>query len=286
MSELFDLFSFSNGQVIFTDRFYTTTDLANSLLAKGVGLIGTTQTNRFPAKELLKQFPKRATVAKPRGSYDTHTNANESIAYVAWMDSKSVFFTCTYGSVEEVTMQRRQRNGVIIDVKAPKVAQLFCDHMGGVDVNDHLCADFYSIVNDQRTSKWTNKCFFAILDIIAANSWIIYQHFNPKAFKHTFYRDLFKALLEHDPFPDDAVNDEEYDLRQRQHVHTVRYLKKNAKGHRKCVKCRHCTERRQTATGCKECNVGLCAKCFHGWHCGNMKVEGRQHKLVFDSDAD
>jgi len=282
MTDLFALFSFARGQVVFTDRFYTTTDLANSLIERGVGLIGTTQTNRFPVKELVDQFPKQPSRAKPRGSYIAYSKGEEDIAYVAWMDSKPVFFTCTYGSIGEVTLQRRQRNGALIDVSAPKVAELFCDHMGGVDANDHYCADLYSIVNDQRTYKWTNKCIFAILDIIAANSWIIYQRFHANAFKHKFYRQLFKDMLKHDPYGENEDDEDE----RLQHVHTIRYLKKNDKGRIKCVKCRQCKERHQTSTGCKECNVGLHAKCFHDWHSGEMKIDGRQHQLKFDSEEE
>jgi hypothetical protein len=284
MPELFDLFNLTKGQVLFTDRYYTTTALATSLIKRGIGLVGTTQVNRFPVKELVAAFPKGTKKQRERGSYEVYTTANDDIAYVAWMDTKPVFFTCTYGSASEVVVQRRQRTGALVDVKAPKVVKLFCDNMGGVDTNNHLCSEHYSTVNDQLTRKWTNKCVFAILDIICANSWIIYRHYHANSCKSAFYRDLFKALLTHDPYEDLGGDDADDAKIRSQSLHHISYLERNAKGRHKNAQCWQCGGKSQTESGCIICRAALHVKCFHLWHCGDMKRKGRKVTLRFEDD--
>lgn len=273
MPQLFERIPFHIGQVVFTDRYYTTFALAKSLMDRGVGFIGTTQTNRIPCKELVRTFTNR----EERGNYRAVEGDGGDVAFVAWKDIKPVFLTCTYGTLEEITVERMLHSGEVIDVSAPLVVKHFNNFMGGVDVNDHLAADYYSIINDQRCKKWTLKCFFAMIDVAVANSWIMYRVFHPEAEKRIFYRELYKSLLSYDPLAEvqagvvDVENECTYPSK----------LAKSEGGRQMEGICRHCGPGHYTTFGCRKCGVGLHPGCFKVWHDNGKKIVGRVKRLKF-----
>lgn len=280
MVDLFKQYVLAPGQVVVTDRYFTTVALARDLLSRRVGIIGTCQRGRFPCKELIDAFPLCGRDRQERGTHMTATCEENDIGLSIVQDNKPVPLVYTYGTNEEVILKRRVKNGEVVDVTAPRALELFCNNMGGVDANDHLCADYYSIANDQRCRKWTIKAFMGMIDITVANCWIIYRHLHPQSRKDIFYRELYKSLLRRE-------DNQNRNARPVNFCDKPRQLKKSAGGWITQCKCRQCNSKSKSMHGCKGCNVALHKGCFHEWHVGDKKVDGRRHKLEFeDSDSD
>jgi hypothetical protein len=139
----------NRGHCIFTDRFYTSVNIAEYLMEKqGTQLCGTALTNR-------KRFPKELISKKKmdRGSHSLLYNGK--IAAVVWCDKKPIYFLSTkFIADPDVTVLRYdRREHKRIPVTCPALVKAYNTYMGGTDKNDQMT----KLQKCRRHYKWPRR---------------------------------------------------------------------------------------------------------------------------------
>jgi len=160
-----------SGYHLYTDRFYTSYNLADELLKCGVHLTGTGQRSRQNMPPDLKKKKKMAT-------HEVVTYANDQAMVLCWQDKRPVIMLSTYHDNDVQTVQRRSGKAgnsnqpTVIDIRKPTVIIDYTSKMGAVDRADHLCTSY----NFARKSiKWWRKLFFWLMEVAIVNSYILYR---------------------------------------------------------------------------------------------------------------
>ena len=164
------------GRILFTDNFYTSPALAESLLERGSHLVGTVRTNRrgYPMqlKTDLKNFEKHA----ERG--ETRYVREGNILVQQWKDRRvvSMLSTMHRGDSHVMVTRHTKVNGqhVELNIRQPTCVRDYNKNMGGVDTFDQRAAAYRTL---RRTNKYWKSNFLDIIDIVAVNSFLLFQQF-------------------------------------------------------------------------------------------------------------
>ena len=186
--------SMPEGSIFYTDSFYTSPTLAQTLFEKKMGLVGTVQRNRQGMPDALKNDPTR----EPKFVF------KDPILGVSFKDRKDVRMLSTVhgtGLFERETRAnaRERRRNVgdqdgMIHSELPLTVNSYNKYMGGVDRLDQLVS--YNVY-PHRSRKWYIKLFNYILDIALVNARILFQlHTNKKITASAFRRNVIDGLLE------------------------------------------------------------------------------------------
>ena len=266
------------GRVLYTDNFYTSPALAQSLLERGFHLVGTIRTNRrgFPVqlKADTKDFEKHA----PRGAMRYVRDGN--MLFQQWKDRRVVSMLSTvHKGNSHVYVTRHSKvmgHHVEQNIRQPESIRDYNAHMGGVDRFDQRAAAYRVL---RRTRKYWKSIFLDMLDVAAVNSFLLFQlcrSQNPGAIprpnqysRKAFHANLVRQLAEIDiraPPPSRGYRPAPAQQPPVDHLHLAahREQKKN------CVHCRD-TEKvqRQCVTFCRTCQVHLHVTsrvCFASYH--------------------
>lgn len=150
-----------SGYHMYTDRFYTSPQLAEECLAQDVLLTGTVMTSRKNMPQQLKKKMKKGDVAAYR--------QGNSYMALAWHDKCQV--TVVSSAHNPATKQvTRQARGQTLTLDKPIVICDYTDNMGAVDRADHYIAS-YSFT--RKSIKWWRKLFFWILEVSIVNSFLL-----------------------------------------------------------------------------------------------------------------
>lgn len=251
------------GMTVVTDRYYTCTGLVQLCLSRRIGLIGSTMTQRFLAKNVLTGWSGREGKARARGYFEVATNTTGDVACVCWKDKGVVRLTLTTSSTCRTTLVRRQSGMPSFLVRGPLAVKVFDAYFHGVDRNDQLRGNGYGLSLTFRAKKWTVKLFLGLLDVAFSNAWIIWRYLHPKEAKK--HREWFTRLA------DDMLRFGETKVDEREMkvgAHRLRRLSGGAK--RPMVRCPMCSTPKaahRTTFGCPECQVGLHqGECAQRWH--------------------
>ncbi|KAG3148311.1 hypothetical protein PC128_g23629 [Phytophthora cactorum] len=207
--------STSPWRLVVTDRFYTSVKLALELLHRRIYLKGTIQTDRSGfAKEIIttkkhKTVNRKKVLVPPQGTIKLAQNKKfPQVTAAMWMDRNPVHMLTSGGSRKEGTVMRHV-NGEMRPVPAPKLVRDYHRWMGGVDVNDQLRMQRYSVQLSYKTRKYYKTLFLGLLDVTFVNAYIVYRHHrktngksSPKHF--AFFEELMEQLLVVDPVEDFA----------------------------------------------------------------------------------
>ena len=181
------------GHVVFTDNFYTSPTLADSLLAAGTHLVGTLRVNRLHVPQPLKKvkdFDK-----SNRGSMRYVQSGNK--VFVQWKDKHTVTTLSTYHKATDYVMkQRNTKEGgrrVVLEVKMSNVVQDYNHGMGGIDVFDQRCTPYRMC---RKSRKFWKAVFFDFIEIAAVNSMILFEAYRathpelnrPASYDHEEFR--------------------------------------------------------------------------------------------------
>ena len=155
------------GHELYTDNYYTSPQLYQTLYKKGINACGTARTNRrdFP-KELVQQRK-----AHDRGFYDYRSNG--PLLAVVWMDRRYIYFVSTIHKAqayEQTTVKRRQADGTQIDVNCPPLLPDYQQFMRGVDKSDQMIS-CYNV--GRRSKKWWKRGFSHIVECSILNAYIL-----------------------------------------------------------------------------------------------------------------
>lgn len=182
------------GYHLYTDRFYSSVDLANELKANGVYLTGTVMLNRkgLPIKmkkKYIKNLQKHKVIA--------FRHKQHNILALSWKDKRvvSMISTCHNSKTELVT--RKIKNNVTEQFPKPCVISDYTAKMGGVDRNDHYCSSYGFA---KKSLKWWRKLYFWLLEVSVVNSFILYnsekKKNNEPVVRHvTFRKQLIEQLV-------------------------------------------------------------------------------------------
>lgn len=153
------------------DNYFTSLPLI-SLLRSELGLlpIGTLRSNRAKGCPLSTD---KELVKAGRGTSEVKTN-NEKVAVVKWADNKCVTMAGTWAGIEpETSVQRWDKvQREYIDVKCPRIVQLYNNNMGGVDLLDMLMS-LYRLPT--RAKRWPMPLVGFLIDMALVNSYLCHK---------------------------------------------------------------------------------------------------------------
>ena len=266
------------GRILFTDNFYTSPALAESLLERGSHLVGTVRTNRrgYPMqlKTDLKNFEKHA----ERG--ETRYVREGNILVQQWKDRRvvSMLSTVHRGDSHVMVTRHTKVNGqhVELNIRQPTCVRDYNKNMGGVDTFDQRAAAYRTL---RRTNKYWKSIFLDIIDIVAVNSFLLFQLFRqqnpgvierPRQYRRRhFHSNLIRQLAKIDvnaPPPKRRYRPSTGQQPPAAHLHLPghRVQKRN------CVYCWDTDHvQRKCVSFCRTCEVHLHTSgrdCFANYH--------------------
>ncbi|KAE9042694.1 hypothetical protein PR001_g6089 [Phytophthora rubi] len=193
-------------RLVVTDRFYTSVKLALELLHRRMYITGTIQCDRAgyaPGVVTAKKYKtinKRKFLVPPQGTIRLAENKQfAQITACMWMDRNPVHMLSSGGSRVPGTVMRRIQ-GEVQPHPAPELVRDYHRWMGGVDVNDQLRMQRYSVQLCYKTRKYYKTLFFGLFDMALVNAFIVFRHHkkanNKRPAKHSaFFEELMEQLL-------------------------------------------------------------------------------------------
>lgn len=260
----------AQGLHVYTDRYYTSPELAKELLKIDCLLTRTVMTNRIGLppgmKERGKKMKKGDIISKRKGS----------TLIVSWKDKRAVHMlsTSSKGSKSHMTdVASKWPNRP--PTKKPDVVIDYIKHMGGVDRSDHFISSYQFM---RRTKKWYRKMFFWLFEVAIINAYILYKEtqkgYGKKPMTHRKFRmSLVKSLVAEKVTiarpkakkrgrPAEGPPQQRLDGRQH-------FMDRREKGSSKCVVCTKSGLRREKIYYCKTCAAQPPLhpdKCFEQYH--------------------
>ena len=144
---------------VFCDNFITSIPLACDLLRDKTYLCGTIRSNRRGFPSMLS--PTRANVKALKKGESKFCRRGNLVASV-WKDTKLVCFLSTQSNPVGVDIvNRKQRDGTIIQVPTVPVAVHYNKNMGGVDQSDQQ-RQYYAV--GRKSCKWWRYLLWFLVD--------------------------------------------------------------------------------------------------------------------------
>ncbi|XP_064475814.1 piggyBac transposable element-derived protein 3-like [Ornithodoros turicata] len=162
------------GHVLYFDRYFTTLSLLKVLLERGFGGTGTVMMNRVPGALKTKLPTDKKLNEKGCGTHIQVVSSDTPMCFVKWMDNKAVHMVSTVDSASpsDTCQEWSKKDNKHIEVSRPAIIARYNTNMGGVDLSDRLLSYFPL---RSRTSKWTVRFTFHMVDLALANSWFQYR---------------------------------------------------------------------------------------------------------------
>lgn len=168
----------------YTDRYFTSPEVATELLNMKCFITGTVMHNRGNLPKNLKKETKNLKKGEIR------SQRNEDLLLLSWRDRRvvQVLSSNNRGSkVETTDIPSRWQNRP--PTVKPNVVLDYINRMGSVDKSDHFVASYKFV---RKTKKWYRKIFFWLLEVAVVNSYILYkdvqENRNNKSLAHREFR--------------------------------------------------------------------------------------------------
>lgn len=252
--------------IINMDNYFSSPELYVKMLEDNLRARGTVRPNRkgFPAN-LLKDKD-----LKQQG--DMIAAQKDELSAIKWKDKRIVSFLSTAeDGLQVVEVDRKQKDGSVKKVAAPKVVSEYNANMNGVDHADQI-RSCYSTYRASR--KWWHYIFWFLVDVSIANAFILFKEspahqkksrkgnpLKPTILK--FRMNLAKELIGTHRAQRKRTAPQISDPMAPEDVHMPIEGKK--------LTCKHCSRpgkgnRHESRVQCKACKVNLCVKCFIPYH--------------------
>lgn len=256
---------FDKGHTLYTDKWYTSLELADKLVDKNIHLVGTLRSNRRgnPLQVVSQKLKQGEIIAKEN---------KKGITILKWNDKRDILLLSTKHSSEMVNVESRSPHKL--------KPQIVVDYNGkaAVDLSDHAYNNAYN--NPLRRSmKWYRKLAFELLlNTAILNAYILYKSITKTNISITEFR--MKLAV-------DLTNCRDEDIPSRSIVTTPKkplhkLLTKPGKVSTVRRYCKQCYEEnvaqfsrevarkltKQVATFCDTCKSQpfLCLLCFNKLH--------------------
>jgi len=165
-------------------------------------------------------------------------------------------------------VNRRQKNGDVLQVSCSESIKFYNEIMGGVDLGDQKVR-IYDL--DRKNTKWWKKVIFRTLTVCVVNAWIICQELRKKKFP------LLQFLV---PLSESLIQGGKSESKVQRRAEAgrpsdrLRTMAKNNMGHmvsqgktrRRCALCASKKIESRTKIVCTTCKVALCIDCFKPYH--------------------
>ena len=251
--------------IVNVDNYFTSPDLFEKLLQKGTYARGTIRSNRrgYPIQHLNKRD------IRVQGEFKT-VQRGEVTACI-WMDKKHIYTLSTAEdpAAIERTVQRKNKNGQVKEIRAPSIVPEYNNNMKGVDTADQLRTQYSTY---RTAKKWWLYLFWFLFDIAVTNGFILMRESehhvkrskNRRIQAHRlvdFNMNLAKLLI---------GDYQENDLAALA-TSTGGHYPKNGEKRGRCRQCSKQKRRREVMNMCIHCNVHLCVDCFKPYHVDLLK---------------
>lgn len=277
------------GVSVYTDRYFTSITLIETLSLRSITLAGTIMANRIPKDINLKKDNELKRTG--RGSYDVLVSHDKNICVVKWYDSKAIHFASSACGAEPHDLCKRwsKADNKYIEIKRPAVVKLYNENMGGIDLLDRVIAKY---AMNSRTKKWTIRTIHHFFDFCVAASWLQYREDAIKrnlrrreimdyyAFKFALARMLLLSGDNSASSHSDNESDDEprpkkkcivpvpdRSFRKKESKHMPLHMSDSQKSRSKC---RYPGCNKLTFVKCTKCDVFLCfcsdRNCFSQFH--------------------
>ena len=257
-----------SGYHVYTDRFYSSTTLSETLESRSTHFTGTVNNNRKDLPDVIRSTPGKK-FSLPAGGYKAFRRGRSMIA--AWRPEKkkkNIFMLSTgYTSKLTTIPSRRSR---VAPIQKPEVVHQYNQSMNGVDISDQLSV-YYSF--SRKSIKWWRKIFFHGLEVAIINSHILYKTASPNSTLLTYRRlildNLASSFIANTPTtsrgrPRLIPSSTPERLDSQKH-----FLGKRSSEKHDCKICSHNSKRKRTVYYCNTCQTHppLCpVGCFEIYH--------------------
>ena len=176
----------NRGHHLFTDRYYTSIQMAQELTYHNTGFTGVSQKNRTELPDNIRSLSRMT-------AGEVQAYRSDRLLALAWQAEKRkvpVIMVSTEASAEMVTVQ--SSNSHIPPTTKPAAVNTYNHNMNGVDMADQLGV-YYSF--QRKTVKWWRKLVFWLLEVTVVNSYNVYRTTVTIPTTHLNYRRLLVESL-------------------------------------------------------------------------------------------
>ena len=153
-----------SGRNVAADNFFTSVQLAESLLNKNLTLVGTLRQNKPDIPPIMK-------ASKSRERYSTKFGFKGNTTMVSYVPKKG----------KAVIMLSTMHHDKAIDEgcskKKPEVIQYYNGTKAGVDTFDQMIRTYSC---KRQTKRWPVVMWYNLLDVAALNAFLIFSTQNPE----------------------------------------------------------------------------------------------------------
>lgn len=263
----------TSGLHVYTDRYYTSPELADELLKIGCNLTGTVMPTRVGMPKNLKVQCKKM----KKGCILSQRKGDKIV--VSWRDKRVVHMLSTKhkGSKNDVTdVPSKWPNNP--PTSKPNVVVDYTKHMGAVDRSDNFISSYQFM---RKSKKWYRKTFFWLLEVAIVNSYILHkevqkQHQVKPMTHHQFRKSLVRDLVAERMALPTSRSRRGRPIRPGQTIPTLQrlngkphFMQKRPKGSARCVVCLKKGLRKETIFYCKTCDdtpalhPEVCMEAYH-----------------------
>lgn len=197
----------NEGRILYADNFYTSVELAESLLEKNTYTCGTLRSNR-------RGNPKSVTKKKLKKGEVYGQQNEKGVRIMKWVDKRDVLMISTVPGHTDTLQNTGKKNRKGEDVLKPPSVICYNKAKKGVDVSDQM-SSYYSCI--RKSVKWYKKVIFEVLlGTAVVNTWVVFNNFgdNPNKLDILQLRQRIAAELIKEVNTD---NEEEPEPRREQH---------------------------------------------------------------------
>ena len=254
---------------VYTDRYYTSIPLTQSLASHNTSFTGTVMKNRTDLPDTIRA----KSFSLKQG--DNLSFRCEQLLVTAWRakgKDKTLIMLSSSSSARMVEVPAMHNTQQMLK---PESVDDYNHCMNGVDRSDQLLVSYPFV---RKTRKWWRKLFFYLLEVSVVNSFILYREVTKKKMTHLdFRRSVVESLameyLEQHESRRTSVGrplSRPCPVRLNRKLH----LLEQGENRRDCVVCsdRSTGSRHTTTFFCKTCpdqpplHPTTCFECFHTKH--------------------
>lgn len=163
---------------VYFDNYYSTIPLVSYLSKEGILCLGTIRRNRIADCKLPSEKDMKK---EERGQSVEYVGVVDDVdvSTLLWKDNKIVTFVSNFAGQNPCGIIKRfdKSKKTKVDIPCPFVVKEYNKHMGGVDLLDSIMGRYKILI---RSKKWYFRIFYHIIDMVLANSWLLYRRVQEK----------------------------------------------------------------------------------------------------------